>query len=692
MLLLLVSFIDVYAGLAGLISVFTSNILAKILGFNRINILKGAYGFNSLLVGLGIGLTYTPGLETLIVVIIASITTLLITIALEGILGKYYLPFLSIPFILGIWIILLAGRDLSALGLSQRGIYTTNEIYQLGGRKLTDFYIWIQNFDKPFFIKTYFLSLGAIFFQYNIIAGILIAAGLLYHSRISFILSLLGFATAFVFYKILGVNITQYGYTYIGFNYILTAIAIGGIFLVPNKYSFLSILFLLPIVVLITLSTSRLLAPYQLPVYSLPFNIIVLLFLYFLKLRTGKHKYLIEIVTQLNSPEKNLYFYNQAKSRFKWLEFFPVSLPFMGEWTVSQGEEGEYTHQGDWRYAWDFVILNNKGEQYSGSGNKLTDYYCYEKNVISPAAGVVVEINDGIDDNKIGNVNLIQNWGNSIVIKHTEYLYSQISHLKKGTFKVKKGDRIKKGDILAKCGNSGRSPFPHLHFQLQATPYVGSKTIDYPVDHYVKRLNNDFELHQYSKPKENETVSNIKTTELLKRVLNFIPGKKLKCTMNDIEETWTVNTDLLNNTYIYSEKTNSYAYLYNDGFIHYFKSFSGNKNSALFFFFIALYQVPAGFYKDMTVIDKLPPDITSNKPVKIINDFFAPFYSLINVDYIIKFKDINNELMPDYITMETQITERFLNKNINNLRFEITVEESGKITVKSNSVKLEVKL
>ena len=687
-----VSFFDVYAGLAGLLSVFTSNMLAKILGFNRINIIKGTYGFNSLLVGLGIGLTYTPGLETFIVVIIASITTLLITIALEGILGKYYLPFLSIPFILGIWIILLAGRDLSALGLSERGIYTTNEIYQLGGSKLTELYIWLQNLEKPFFIKTYFLSLGAIFFQYNIIAGILIALGLLFYSRISFVLSLLGFATAFVFYKILGVNITQYGYTYIGFNYILTAIAIGGIFLVPNKYSFLSILFLLPIVVLITLSTTRLLAPYQLPVYSLTFNIIVLLFLYFLKLRTGKHKYLIEVVTQLNSPEKNLYFYNQAKNRFKWLEFFPVSLPFLGEWTVSQGENGEYTHQGDWKYAWDFVILNNKGEQYSGTGNELNDYYCYEKNVVSPAAGVIVEITDGIEDNKIGNVNLIQNWGNSIVIKHTEYLFSQISHLKKGTFKVKKGDYVQKGDILAKCGNSGRSPYPHLHFQLQATPYVGSKTINYPIDHYVKSVNNRFELYQYSKPKENETVSNIKTTELLKKALNFIPGKKLKCIMNDIEETWSVNTDFLNNTYIYCEKTNSYAYLYNDGFIHYFKSFSGDKKSALFLFYLALYQVPTGFYRDMTIKDKLPPDIASNKPAKIFNDFVAPFYPLINVDYSLKFKDVNNELMPDFITMETRINETFLNKNINEMIFKTTVEYSGKITIENKSLKMVVKL
>ena len=683
LILLLVSFFDIYAGLAGLLSVLVSLVLAKTLGYNLHNIKNGLYGFNSLLVGLGLGLTYTPGWETLVIVVFASITTLLITVALEGLLGKYGLPFLSLPFLAGMWMMILAGRDLSALGLSERGIYTVNELYQVGGLWLTDLYKWFEGLEKPFYVETYFLSLGAIFFQYNILAGALIALGLLIHSRIAFMLSLLGFTTAFVFYKALGADITQYGYTYIGFNYILTAIAVGGHFLYPNKYSFMSVVLLLPIVVLLTLSSSRFFAPYQLPIFSLPFNIVVILFLYFLKLRVNRQQYLKEIITQWNNPEKNLYFFDLAEKRFRWLSFFPVSLPFMGKWTVSQGENGEYTHQGDWRYAWDFVVTDHDGKQFKGNGDFVEDYYCYDKNVIAPAPGVVVDVVDGIDDNRVGKVNLLQNWGNSIVIKHTEYLYSQLSHLKKGTFKVKKGDYVQPGDMLARCGNSGRSPYPHLHFQLQSTPYVGSPTLDYPIDHFIKHNPKSFELHSYEKPLLNDQVSKIKVHELLKEAFNFIPGEKVTYSFNGQTETWEVFTDYYNQTYLYCKKTGSLAYLYNDGYVHYFKSFTGDQNSGLYLFFSALYQIPLGYYDRMQIKDIFPPNYVDQKMYKIINDFMAPFYPALRSEYLLLYKEIDNELMPDEIVLHSELSYYFLNRRIQKDTFEIRVSRKGVFSIRS---------
>ncbi len=689
-ILLLVSFFDVYAGLAGILSVLAGNITATLMNYSEFNIKKGTYGFNSLLVGLGIGLSFTPGIETLIIVLFASIITFMISIVLEGFFAKYYLPYLSIPFLIGMWLIILASRDLTALGISERGIYTTNELYQLGGKSMVDIYHWFDRIEKPLFIKTYLLSLGAIFFQYNILAGVLITIGLLFYSRISFLLSLIGFSTAFLFYRFLGADITQYGYTYIGFNYILTAIAIGGHFLVPNRYSFLWVVLLLPIVVLFTLGASKLLVPYQLPVYSLPFNIVVITFLYFLKLRLGKHKHLVEVITQLNNPEQNLYFAKQAEKRFKWLSFYPVSLPLLGEWSVSQAEDGEYTHQGEWKYAWDFVITDREGKQYTLTGDYPKDYYCYDKSVVAPADGIVVEIIDGVEDNTIGDVNLVQNWGNSIVIKHTEYLYTQLSHLKKGSFKVNKGDFVRRGDILARCGNSGRSPYPHLHFQMQATPYIGSKTLDYPVNHYIKKYEDNYELHSYDKPVLNDTVSNITINNLLKNALNLIPGKKLRYSFNGRLEEWEVKTDYYNNTYIYCEANNSFAHLFNDGFVHYFKSFTGDKNSALYYFYLALYHIPLGFYKDLEIDDRFPPDIATNKFKMILNDFIAPFYSLIKVNYKMKFLNIDNDLAPEQIDIESDVNQFLLSKETKSINFTIKVTSKGISEIKAKDINIQL--
>jgi len=681
-ILLVVSFFDFWAGLSGLFSVIVTNFIAYNLGFNRFSIKKGTYGFNSLLVGLGTGLSFQPSIELLFVVIFASILTLFISLLIEGVFAKYYLPFLSIPFLFGLWIVMLSSRDFMELGLSERGIYTTNELFLIGGKNLVDIYNYFENIFISEIISTYFLSLASIFFQYNIFAGILIAVGLFFYSRIAFLLSIIGYSTAYAFYYFIGADITQYGYAYIGFNYILMAIAIGGHFLIPTKQSFLWVVLLLPVVVLITLSLSRLLAPYQLAVYSLPFNIVVILFLYILKLRYVRNDNLTEVILQLNNPEKNLYYHNQAVKRFKWLDFFPISLPFMGEWTVSQAENGEFTHKDEWKYAWDFVITDNNKSQFKNNGDLLEDYFCYGKTLSSPADGIIVEIIDGINDNIIGDVDLINNWGNSIVIKHTEYLYSQLSHLKKDSFKVKKGEFIRKGDIIAQCGNSGRSPYPHLHFQIQTTPFVGSKTIDYPINHYVSTTENNYELLSFNKPKLNQKVSNIKISSILKNAMNFTPGQELefKVKLNnekEIDVLWNVETDAYNNSYIHCKQTNSFVYLYNDNNISYFKNFIGSKKSALYYFYLSIYNVSLGFYKDVVIEDTIPINIVFNKYLMILQDIFAPFFLFFKSKYKLIYYDIDNELSPEKIILKSEVNNYFYKKNIKKMEFNIEIDSNG---------------
>lgn len=39
---------------------------------------------------------------------------------------------------------------------------------------------------------------------------------------------------------------------------------------------------------------------------------------------------------------------------------------------------------------------------------------------------------------------------------------------------MKIGQRVKKGDVIAKCGNSGNTTEPHIHFQVQNTSHFYS--------------------------------------------------------------------------------------------------------------------------------------------------------------------------------------------------------------------------
>jgi len=144
-LLFIISFIDVYIGLSGLIAVTSANIFAYVLGFNTSNIKNGLYGFNALLVGFGIGVYFKLSILLVILIVFVAIFTVIISVALEGVFTKYRLPFLSIPFLIAIWTFYLASKEFTYLGISQRGIYYLNDLYNIGGQWLVDAYNYVNN-------------------------------------------------------------------------------------------------------------------------------------------------------------------------------------------------------------------------------------------------------------------------------------------------------------------------------------------------------------------------------------------------------------------------------------------------------------------------------------------------------------------------------------------------------------------
>jgi hypothetical protein len=151
-------------------------------------------------------------------------------------------------------------------------------------------------------------------------------------------------------------------------------------------------------------------------------------------------------------------------------------LPFNNKWVAVNGcFRKEYSHSWDiptQRYAYDFIILDENGKSYSGEFNKCDSYYCYNKDILAPADGVVVKVVNNARDSLIfpkgrffSRAKHIA--GNYIVIQHAEREYSTLAHLKKDSITVKVGDVVSKGQRIAKCGNTGNSTEPHLHFQLQ---------------------------------------------------------------------------------------------------------------------------------------------------------------------------------------------------------------------------------
>ncbi len=693
-ILLAITFLDWHLGMAGLISVIIANGTAATMGFNEYQIRRGYFGFNALLSGLGLSMYYDPSPVLALIIVVAALFSLFISIGLKGFLGNYGLPYLSLPFIISLWIVILASSDFVNLGLNERGIYTLNEVYSKGGFYLMNFYQWIENLAMPDSVRIYLRSLAAIFFQQNLFSGIMIAVGLIWFSRIAFSLSLIGFYAAYFFYSFIGADFETLNYTYIGFNYILASVAIGGYFLIPSKTTYIWVILIIPLLAVLTISLSKIFAVWNLSIYALSFNIIVLLFLYVLKLRGVAGRKPVEVIIQNNSPEKNFYAWKNEMERFGKRSFVAIKLPFFGTWSVSQGHYGEYTHKGEWGNAWDFVILNNKGLQYKNDGLIQEDYYCFGKSVVAPADGTVVQVVNNVPDNPIGDVNTIENWGNTIVIKHNEYLYSKLSHLKEGSITVKEGQLVKFGTIIGKCGNSGRSPYPHLHFQLQGTPYIGSKTLSHPIASYITEKDGEHVLKLYDIPEEGDLLSNIQPDELLSKAFHMIPGAKLHWHDENAKPAaeWEIYTSVYNKSYFYCNTTKSIAWFENDGALFYFTHFDGDKNSLLYHFFRAAYMIQLSFKSSMEINDKFPANKIFKPYELIIQDFIAPFYLYKKAAFKLKYAYIDNETFPSEIVIESEVIKTTGFKEKSDSSYSLHIDSNGinKFDIKTKHKQISV--
>jgi murein DD-endopeptidase MepM/ murein hydrolase activator NlpD len=154
-------------------------------------------------------------------------------------------------------------------------------------------------------------------------------------------------------------------------------------------------------------------------------------------------------------------------------------LPVKGTWTVLNGSPvKKYSHSwfpATQRYAYDFVITDDEGRSRpANTDTSIENYYCYDQPVLAPADGIVVDVHDG--DPELGKAGGFSHplkrsiTGNKVTIQHAENEYSSLVHLIPGSITVEPGEHVNRGEQIGRCGHSGNSSEPHLHFQLHDHP------------------------------------------------------------------------------------------------------------------------------------------------------------------------------------------------------------------------------
>ena len=176
-----------------------------------------------------------------------------------------------------------------------------------------------------------------------------------------------------------------------------------------------------------------------------------------------------------------------------------LAKPFSGKgWLAGSGPSNKSAHRRallvigghpyiGQRTAIDWVKIGENGMTFSGDPKKNENYFCYNQDVLAAADGTVVKVLDGVPENTpaTGNsravtLNLVNMGGNQVAIDLGGNRYALYAHLIPGSIRVKEGDTVKAGHVIAKLGNSGNSTEPHLHFQVSDRPdFLASEGIPY---------------------------------------------------------------------------------------------------------------------------------------------------------------------------------------------------------------------
>ncbi len=174
----------------------------------------------------------------------------------------------------------------------------------------------------------------------------------------------------------------------------------------------------------------------------------------------------------------------------------PMILPIECElgwncWIANYVDHDRGTDSADYRCG------NQTYNNHRGTDFMIRNYREMQGGVLVRAAadGVVVGTRDkmkDVDYRRLPKETISKKpCGNGVRLDHGKGWITQYCHLRKNSVKVKKGQKVKAGDILGMVGNSGFAAFPHLHFQVEyiepgsgkrrgsiVDPFVGTSRID----------------------------------------------------------------------------------------------------------------------------------------------------------------------------------------------------------------------
>ena len=173
-----------------------------------------------------------------------------------------------------------------------------------------------------------------------------------------------------------------------------------------------------------------------------------------------------------------------------------VAPSVVGRWSAINSPASHVPSHGTHGHGQTFAIdvvyePENAARPAFGEGRAFrppADFPAFGRQLLAPADGRVVTIRDTARDHRSRSTwpavayMMVEGFvrelagsrhvlGNYVVLDLGDGAYATLAHLQRGSATVLPDQRVRRGEVIGRCGNSGNSSEPHLHFQLMDHPW-----------------------------------------------------------------------------------------------------------------------------------------------------------------------------------------------------------------------------
>jgi urea transporter len=272
---------SVKLGGAGLLGLAVSTLTAYLLGADRALIRNGLFGFNGILVGIGLAFFLQFDLLLAVYILLGAAVSSVVMMALANLLSVWDMPALTAPFVLTAWLLLFAVYQFAHIRPSpliapvplnpQAAVQTELRELATGGGS--------AGLTAPNLAHGLFRGVGEVMFQDSLVTGVIFLVAILVNSRISAAFAALGSALGLLTGLALGGNGVLIYHGLYGFNPVLCAIALGGLFFLLTWRSAVYALFAAVFSGVAFAAIAVWLSPIGMPALTAPFVLTTWLFL-----------------------------------------------------------------------------------------------------------------------------------------------------------------------------------------------------------------------------------------------------------------------------------------------------------------------------------------------------------------------------------------------------------------------------